>query len=154
VLFADNIIDDAANGISVTNFKEGGHGGIVRNNQVRNIGKRVTAEGNGVGISVEADVTATGNIIENCAYAGLRLGFGPYLRDVTASANVIRRSPYGIVVSVVPGAGRATISGNTIEGATRAAIVGAEWDKAETGDLTKGGAGRFPQLKISDNRTR
>jgi len=75
--------------------------------------------GNGFGISVEADVIATGNIIENCAYAGLKLGFGPYLRNVTASANTIRRSPYGILVSVAPGAGRAAIIDNRIEGATR-----------------------------------
>jgi uncharacterized secreted repeat protein (TIGR03808 family) len=155
--FLDNIIDDAANGISVTNFDVGGHGGLVRGNQVRNIGQRVLATltegaGNGFGISVEADVIATGNIVENCAYAGLKLGFGPYLRNVTASANTIRRSPYGIVVSVVPGAGRAAITDNRIEGATRGAIVGMEWHKAVSGDLAIGGAERYPQLRLSGNQ--
>ncbi len=155
--FLDNVIDDAANGISVTNFDVGGHGGLVRGNQVRNIGQRVLATltegaGNGFGISVEADVIATGNIIENCAYAGLKLGFGPYLRNITASANTIRRSPYGIVVSVVPGAGRAAITDNRIEGATRGAIVGMEWHKAVSGDLATGGAERYPQLRLSGNR--
>lgn len=155
--FLDNIIDDAANGISVTNFDVGGHGGRVAGNQVRNIGQRVLATltegaGNGFGISIEADVTATSNIVENCAYAGLKLGFGPYLRNVTASANTIRRSPYGIAVSVVPGAGRAAIIDNRVEGATRGAIVGMEWHKAVTGDLAIGGAERYPQLRVSGNK--
>ncbi len=155
--FLDNIIDDAANGISVTNFDVGGHGGRVAGNQVRHIGQRVLATltegaGNGFGISVEADVTAAGNIVENCAYAGLKLGFGPCLRNVTASANTIRRSPYGILVSVVPGAGRAAITDNRIEGATRGAIVGMEWHKAVSGDLAVGGVERFPQLRVSGNR--
>jgi uncharacterized secreted repeat protein (TIGR03808 family) len=157
VTFLDNIIDDAANGISVTNFDVGGHGGRVAGNQVRNIGQRVLTmltegAGNGFGISIEADVTATGNVIENCAYAGLKLGFGPYLRNVTASANTIRRSPYGIVVSVVPGAGRAAITSNRIEGATRGAIVGMEWHKAVSGDLAIGGAEHYPQLRLSGNQ--
>lgn len=155
--FLDNVIDDAANGISVTNFDVGGHGGRVAGNHVRNIGQRVMATltegaGNGFGISIEADVTATSNIVENCAYAGLKLGFGPYLRNVTASDNTIRRSPYGILVSVVPGAGRAAISGNRIEGATSGAIVGMEWHKAVSGDLAIGGAERYPQLYLSGNR--
>ncbi|MDO8875306.1 MAG: TIGR03808 family TAT-translocated repetitive protein [Pseudolabrys sp.] len=155
--FIDNIIDDAANGIAVTNFDVGGHGGIVRGNIVRNIGQRVRStltegSGNGFGISIEADVIATGNTIEDCAYAALRLGFGPYMRNVTASGNTIRRSPYGIVVTVVKGAGRATITGNRIEGASRGAIVGVEWHKAVSGDLTQGGAEKFPQLRLSGNR--
>lgn len=159
VTFVNNIIDDAANGIAVTNFDHGGHGGIVRGNVVRNIGQRVRAtltegSGNGFGISIEADVTASGNTIDNCAYAGLRLGFGPYLRNATASRNTIRRSPYGIVVSVAPQAGSAVITDNTIEGATRGAIVGLAWHKAMTGDLTQGGADKFPQLTIGGNRVR
>lgn len=155
--FVDNVIDDAANGIAVTNFDVGGHGGLVRGNTVRNIGQRVKStltegSGNGFGISVEADTEASGNIIENCAYAALRLGFGPYLRNVTARSNTIRRSPYGIVVSVVRGAGRAAIVDNAIEGATRGAIVGVEWHKAVSGDLVNGGAEKFPQLRLSGNK--
>jgi uncharacterized secreted repeat protein (TIGR03808 family) len=155
--FIDNVIDDAANGIAVTNFDVGGHGGVVRGNTVRNIGQRVLStltdgSGNGFGISIEADTVASGNTIENCAYAGLRLGFGPYLRNVTASGNTIRRSPYGIVVSVVRGAGRAAIIDNAIEGATRGAIVGVEWHRAVSGDLALGGAEKFPTLRVSGNK--
>ncbi|MEI8276073.1 MAG: TIGR03808 family TAT-translocated repetitive protein [Hyphomicrobiales bacterium] len=155
--FIDNVIDDAANGIAVTNFDVGGHGGRVTGNIVRNIGQRVKStltdgSGNGFGISVEADTIASGNTIENCAYAGLRLGFGPYLRNVTASGNTIRHSPYGIVVSVVKGAGRAAITGNSIQGATRGAIVGVAWHKAMSGDLAVSGADKFPLLKLSGNK--
>jgi uncharacterized secreted repeat protein (TIGR03808 family) len=155
--FIDNVIDDAANGIAVTNFDVGGHGGIVRGNTVRNIGQRVLStltdgSGNGFGISIEADTIASGNTIENCAYAGLRLGFGPYLRNVTASGNTIRRSPYGILVSVVRGAGRAAITDNAISGATRGAIVGVEWHKAVSGDLALGGTEKFPTLRVSGNK--
>ncbi len=155
--FVDNTIDDAANGIAVTNFDVGGHGGRVTGNIVRNIGQRVKStltdgSGNGFGISVEADSIASGNTIENCAYAGLRLGFGPYLRNVTASGNTIRQSPYGIVVSVVKGASRAAITGNMIDGASRGAVVGLAWHKAMSGDLTKGGAEKFPLLRLSGNK--
>lgn len=155
--FIDNVIDDAANGIAVTNFDVGGHGGVVRGNIVRNIGQRVLStltdgSGNGFGISVEADTVASNNTIENCAYAGLRLGFGPYLRNVTASGNTIRTSPFGIVVSVVRGAGRATITGNVISGASRGAIVGVEWHRVMSGDLTVSGAEKFPTLKLSGNK--
>ena len=155
--FIDNVIDDAANGIAVTNFDVGGQGGRVTGNTVRNIGQRVLStltdgSGNGFGISIEADTVASGNTIENCAYAGMRLGFGPYLRNATASKNTIRRSPYGIVVSVVKGVGRATIADNTIEGATRGSIVGVEWHKAVSGDLARGGAEKFPTLRVSGNK--
>ncbi len=106
--FIDNVIDDAANGIAVTNFDVGGHGGIVRGNIVRNIGQRVLStltdgSGNGFGISVEADTTATGNTIENCAYAGLRTR----LRALSAQCHGERHHhphlAFGIVVSVVRG---------------------------------------------------
>ena len=69
----------------------------------------------GVGIGVEAETAVTGNVIENAPYAGIRLGFGPYLRNVTAVGNVIRDAGIGIAVSVVQGAGAAAITGNIIQ---------------------------------------
>ena len=36
----------------------------------------------------------------------------------------------------------------------RGAIVGMEWHKQVTGDLTKDGAARYPQLTIANNRVR
>jgi uncharacterized secreted repeat protein (TIGR03808 family) len=124
---------------------------------LRNVGVRRPdnpPEGAGIGIGVEAESTVTGNVIENAPYAGIRLGFGPYLRNVTATGNVIRDAGFGIAVSVVQGAGRATITGNIIQGAKRGAIVGMEWHKAVTGDLAQDGTERYPLLTVANNQTR
>jgi len=67
---------------------------------------------------------------------------------------VVRGADYGIAVSVAPSAGTAVISDNLISDARLAAIVGREWDKTVTGDLSKDGAGRYAQLSIGGNRVR
>jgi uncharacterized secreted repeat protein (TIGR03808 family) len=134
-VIADNVIDGAENGISVTNFNEGGRLATVRGNIVRNLGTRRAnrpPEEAGVGIGVEADTVVSGNVIERAPRAGIRAGWGPYLRNVAVSGNVVRESSIGIVVSVVAGAGAAVISGNLIAGERRSAIIGMEWDKAAT----------------------
>ncbi len=154
---ADNVIDTAENGIAITNFNNGGRLATVHGNLLRNVGVRRPdnpPEGAGIGIGVEADTAVTGNVIENAPYAGIRLGFGPYLRNVTANGNVIRDVGIGIAVSVVQGAGGAAITGNIIQDAKRGAIVGMEWHKPVAGDLAQDGADRYPQLKLSGNQIR
>jgi hypothetical protein len=66
----------------------------------------------------------------------------------------VRTAGFGIAVSVAPGAGDAAITGNIISDARLGAIVGMEWAKAVSGDLTKDGAARYPQLTIASNRVR
>lgn len=152
---ANNVIDTAENGIAITNFNNGGRVAVVQGNLLRNVGVRRPdnpPEGAGVGIGVEAETAVTGNVIETAPYAGIRLGFGPYLRNVTATGNIIRDAGIGIAVSVVQGAGHAAITGNVIQGAKHGAIVGMEWHKAVTGDLAQDGAERYPQLKLSGNQ--
>ncbi|HEY4980347.1 MAG TPA: TIGR03808 family TAT-translocated repetitive protein [Pseudolabrys sp.] len=154
-LIADNVVDGAGTGISVTNFKEGGRLATVRGNILRNLRARqpgTPPEAAGVGIGVEADTAVTGNVIENAQTAGIQAGWGPYLRNVAVTGNVVRDSGIGVAVSVVTGAGSAVISGNLIAGARRGAIVGMEWHKAVTGDLALAGAERYPQIKISGNQ--
>ncbi len=156
-IVADNVIDTAENGIAITNFNNGGRLATVHGNLLRNVGVRRPdnpPEGAGVGIGVEAETAVTGNVIENAPYAGIRLGFGPYLRNVAVVGNVVRDAGIGIAVSVVQGAGAATVTGNIIESAKRGAIVGMEWHKAVTGDLALDGADRYPQLKLSGNQAR
>jgi len=156
-VIADNVIDAAENGIAVTNFNNGGRLGVVHGNLLRNINRRrpdTPPEWSGVGIGVEADTAVTGNTIENTLFAGIRAGWGPYLRNVSVTGNVVRNAGYGIAVSVAPGAGDAAISGNVISGAKDGAIVGMEWAKAVSGDLTREGAGRYPQLSIANNHAR
>ena len=155
-VIADNVIDGAENGIAVTNFNNGGRLGTVHGNLIRNLKPRRpdSLPQNGIGISVEAETAATGNVVENAARAGLRAGYGPYLRNVTLTGNVVRNAGMGIQVSVVPGAGDATITGNVITGARQGAIVGMAWEKAATGDLAKSGAERYQQLTIANNKVR
>jgi uncharacterized secreted repeat protein (TIGR03808 family) len=156
-LIANNVVDGAAVGISVTNFNDGGRLAVVQGNLIRNLVPRRPAgtdpgDGAGIGIAVEADTALTGNVVENAPTAGIVLGFGRYLRDVAATSNVVRRVGTGIAVSVTPGAGTALIANNVISEASRGAIIGMDRTRVATGDLAKSGAERYPQLTISGNR--
>ena len=94
----------------------------------------------------------TGNVIENAERVGLGLGWGPYLRDVIATSNVIRGSQTGIMVSVVEGARSTVISDNIISGAAKGAIVGYRWHEKATGDMANGDNEGFTHLSIERNR--
>lgn len=154
---ADNVIDRASDGISVTNYNEGGRLAAVTGNIVRNLyrdGRRAPGEPTalGRGIAVEADTVVAHNVVENAPSAGLWLGYGRYLRGVIASANIVRGGEYGIAVSVVEGAGSAIIRGNLLSGNTVAAIAGFDHDEAVTADLAVTGAGDHPHLSVSGER--
>jgi uncharacterized secreted repeat protein (TIGR03808 family) len=158
-VIANNIIDGAAVGIAVTNFSDGGRLAVVQGNLIRNLVRGRPAGEDQInteafGISVEADTVVSGNVLDNIDGTGIRAGYGPYLRDVTITANVVRSTDRGIAVSVVSGAGTAVIADNLISDARFGAIVGMEWDKAVTGDLSKDGAERYAQLSIGGNRVR
>src|SRR5262245_20719806 len=158
-VLANNVVDGAALGIAVTNFNQGGRFAVVQGNVIRNLVARRPAgtdpnDGAGIGIGVEADSAVTGNVIENAPTAGISIGYGQHLRDVTVTGNVVRMAGVGIAVSVAPGAGTALIADNLIAGTRDGAIVGMEWKKAVTGDLARDGAARYAQLAISGNRVR
>lgn len=151
-----NVVDGAANGISVVNFNEGGRLAVVSGNLVRNLSRRgpypADAPGFGSGIIVEADTSVTGNTIEGAPLNGIRLGWGTYMRNVVASANMIRDTDVGIAVSVADGAGPAVISGNIISEARKGAIVGHRWSDAVTADLVDNPGHGFAHLTITGNR--
>jgi uncharacterized secreted repeat protein (TIGR03808 family) len=158
-VIANNTIDGAAIGVAVTNFNHGGRLAVVQGNLIRNlIPKRPAGtdpnDGNGIGIGVEADTAVTGNIIENAPVAGISVGWGQYLRDVSVTGNVVRSAGVGIAVSVTPGAGSAVIADNLISGTKNGAIVGMDQRRAMTGDLAREGAARYAQLAINGNRVR
>jgi uncharacterized secreted repeat protein (TIGR03808 family) len=156
-VIANNIVDGAAVGVSVTNFDKGGRLGVVQGNLIRNLMRRQPPGSNPndtIGISVEADTAVVGNVIESASGIGIQAGWGAYLRDVTVTANVVRGADYGIAVSVASGAGTAVIANNLVSGARLGAIVGKEWAKTVTGDLSKDGAERYAQLSIDGNRVR
>jgi uncharacterized secreted repeat protein (TIGR03808 family) len=100
---ANNVVDTAENGISVTNFNNGGRLATVHGNLIRDIGvQRPDTAPEDAGIGIEAETAVTGNVVENAAQIGIRAGWGPYLRNVTVSGNVVRNAAIGIAVSVAP----------------------------------------------------
>jgi uncharacterized secreted repeat protein (TIGR03808 family) len=156
-LIANNIVDRAAVGISVANFDKGERIAVVQGNIVRNLFVGRPAGGDqsdvsSVGISVEADTVVSGNVIDSVPGTGISAGFGPYLRDVSITGNVVRDIDFGIAVSVVPGAGNALIADNLVSDAKLGAIVGMEWHKLAATDLAK--ETRYAHLSIGGNRVR
>lgn len=149
---ADNLVNGALHGISVTNFDQGGRLAVVSGNLVRNIEIGTFPEPRGTGIFVSADTTLTGNVVENAARSGYGLGYGPYLRDVVATSNIARDCPIGFEVSVVEGIRSTLIADNLISGASRAAILGMRWEDVATGDLAADGGQPHPELTIRGNR--
>ncbi|MDJ1462085.1 TIGR03808 family TAT-translocated repetitive protein [Nitratireductor sp. GZWM139] len=151
-----NLVDGAAHGISMANFDKGGRLCACTGNIVRNLSANgpypSPMAGFGIGINVEADSAVTGNVIENAPLAGIRMGWGPFLRNITASGNVIRKAKTGIIVSVVEGTGAAVISGNVFEDTPDGAVVGHRWADAVTGDLLRAGSKDIPHLTVADNR--
>ncbi len=149
-VIADNIVSQAALGISVTNFNQGGRLATVSGNLVRDLFTRDHWEPRGIGISVEADTVLDGNVVENAPVAGLNLGWGRYLRNVLARGNLVRNAPIGLAVSVAEGVGRAVISGNLFDDTPTGAIIGMDHAEAVTGDLL--GAEALPaHLTLSGN---
>jgi uncharacterized secreted repeat protein (TIGR03808 family) len=151
-----NIIDGAMLGISVTNFLDHkGRLATISGNLVRNLKEgRHPGDGShtgGVGIFAEAHTSITGNVVDGADRAGLQLGWGASLRDVTATGNTIRDSGNGIEVTVAPGAGRAAIIGNHLASLRKQAIVGMQWQRQVTGDLSVTGTKDWPTIHIGDN---
>ena len=158
-VIANNTVDGAAIGVSVTNFNEGGRLAVVQGNLIRNLLPKLPPgddpnDVGGIGISVEADTAVTGNVVEGAPTAGMMLGFGQYLRDVAVTGNIVRKADIGIAVSVAAGAGSVLIANNVIADILRGAIVGTDRRRIVTGDLIKGGTERYAHLSISGNRVR
>ena len=160
-VISNNIVDGAAIGVAVTNFNDGGRMAVVQGNIIRRLSRQRPAgtdpgDGAGIGIAVEADAAVTGNVIEDAPTAGIVLGWGRHLRDLTVTGNVVRNAPVGIAVSVSPGAGRAVIANNLLANTPNGGIIGMELKRPVTGDLAKEGAAAhyYAQLAISGNSVR
>lgn len=139
-IIASNIIDRAATGISVTNFNEGGRLAVVQGNLIRNLFRRETepVDKRGHGIAIEADTNVSGNTIEAAPTAGILIGWGPHMRDVAVTGNVIRASRSGVLISSdVTANGRVLVSSNLITGATDGAIRGHQRGRVSGPDLAE-----------------
>lgn len=119
-----NIVDGAASGIVVTNFSNGGRLAVVQGNLVRNLLRREhePVDKRGDGIAVEADAVVSNNVVEGAPNVGISIGWGPHMRDVVATGNLIRRSGIGIGVSSTERAGQCLIAQNMISGCRNGAI--------------------------------
>jgi uncharacterized secreted repeat protein (TIGR03808 family) len=144
-LIANNVIDGAATGISVTNFNDGGRLAVVQGNLVRNLRRREheLADKRGEGITVEADAVVANNVIENAPTCGIAIGWGRFMRDVNATGNVIRNARIGIAVSGDTGAGSCLITSNLISGASDGAVRAMDHARPIGGDLA---SAKTPQL--------
>ena len=141
-LIANNLVDTAATGITVTNFNNGGRLAVVQGNLVRNLFRREhePVDKRGHGITVEADTALTGNVVERAPTAGIVIGWQHWMREVVATSNLVRASRVGILVSNDPGAGACLLSNNMVSGATDGAIRAMDGNGDPTGpELTHGG---------------
>jgi uncharacterized secreted repeat protein (TIGR03808 family) len=151
-VIADNLIDGAAAGISMTNLDSGGHLASCTGNIVRNIAPRSEVNPDVVpyGIAAEADAVISGNIVDTVPGIGIAAGYGPFLRNVVISSNVVRHTRIGIGVSIAEGAGAVHIADNLVA-AAETPIAGLAWDRIVEPDLTvKSNA--FPNVTASNNR--
>lgn len=151
-MIANNLVAEAATGISVTNFKQGGRLATITGNLIRDLKRREfePVDKRGVGISVEADSVVSNNTIENAPSAGIVLGWGAYRRDLLASQNIIRNAKVGILVSADPEGGPTLITSNVITGSTHGAIRKARLD-APFGPHLSNGMATETGLMISQN---
>ncbi|GGB50246.1 Tat protein [Roseibium aquae] len=153
-IIANNLVDGGTMGISIANFMDGGRMAVCSGNLIRNLSETgpypPEVAGFGIGIAAEADTTITGNVIEGAPKFGLLLGWGPYMRNLVASQNILRECDTGIAVTVVDGAGSAVVTNNVIQGSRRGAILGYRWLDQTTNELN--GSLAFANLSIEGNQ--
>ncbi len=150
-VIANNIVDQAATGIAVTNFNEGGRLAVVQANLIRNLTFRKDVDRRGNGIAIEADGVVTGNVIENAQGFGIVAGWRNYLRDLNITDNLIRNAHIGIGVSTDPSAGIALIANNTISGSKDGAIRAMDGPTPIGPDLAKASASAYRNLAVHGN---
>jgi uncharacterized secreted repeat protein (TIGR03808 family) len=148
---ADNIIDTAAQGIEIVNWDVGGRLSQCTGNVCRNL-TGVDPEGLplGGGILCEADVIVANNLIDVAKNYGIRLGWGPYGRNLQASNNTIMGCSRGIEFSLAA-PGPYIVTNNIISGAALGAIVGMDHREPITGDLAAVGAKLPPHASVAGN---
>jgi uncharacterized secreted repeat protein (TIGR03808 family) len=153
-VIGDNIIDTAAHGIAIDGSAEGGRIAQCSGNLLRNIkGVDVTGLVLGTGISTEADTIIANNVVEAAADRGIALGEGKAARNLTATGNMIKDCPKGIVFSTV-GEGPYLVSQNMITGAKDGAVLGSDGTKIVTADLSKPKSKLPAYLVLANNAVR
>src|SRR5262245_35820907 len=153
-VIANNVVDKAAVGISVTNFNESGKLAVVQGNLIHNIFFRKDTNSRGIGIAVQADTVVSGNVIEISPGYGIMVGCGGELRHVSITDNFIRDAYIGIGVSTGSSARTALITRNTISGAKDGAIRAMNASTPVGSDLAMASAAAYANLAIYSNAAR
>lgn len=160
-IMANNIAEDVAQGFNITNLDHGGRLAICANNIVRRARRGIAPKGftpgkpndeiGGTAIHVEAEASVTGNVVEQASEVGISLGWSWAMRNIVATGNIVRDCGVGIGVSLVPKERNVVIANNVIAGAGRGAIVGTEYGRAVTGDLSRGPDRRAAGIRVEGN---
>ncbi|MFN3672225.1 MAG: TIGR03808 family TAT-translocated repetitive protein, partial [Bosea sp. (in: a-proteobacteria)] len=133
----------------------GGRLSVFANNIIRNAQRGFAPKGKelvgGMGVHVEAEAAVTGNVIESASDIGISLGWSWGMRNLVCTGNMVRKTGIGISVSLVPKERNALIANNLISEAARGAVVGTEFGKAVTGDLTQGPDKRATGVRVEGN---
>jgi uncharacterized secreted repeat protein (TIGR03808 family) len=109
-IVSNNIIRLCGNGINVVNSGQFNDGisrlVVVSGNLISNILNNPIPDPGysppstiGVGITVEQDCVVSGNVVEQCARAGIVAGTNTATRDLSVTGNLVRACPIGIGVS-------------------------------------------------------
>jgi uncharacterized secreted repeat protein (TIGR03808 family) len=149
-IIANNIVDGAAGGISITNLDRGGQLAVCSGNIVRNITpfSSTNPDVSPYGIYAEAETVISGNTIENVPGRAIAAGYGPFLRNVVISGNMVRKADIGIAVSVVEGTGAVHIADNLLAEILDHQVAGLAWDEVVEPDLLANAA-RFANVSVS-----
>ncbi|MGP0106142.1 MAG: hypothetical protein ACLPG2_12290, partial [Rhodoblastus sp.] len=136
---ANNIVANAAVGITVTNSWQGGRRVSITGNQVRSIARATFRTSDpdwpdystyGDGIYGEADVDIVGNIVEDCDGCGIYVGPAAIKNSTIKTAanvtgNIVKHARWGVGFwkGSNPALGFTLIQGNMIGGSARGAIM-------------------------------
>lgn len=154
-IITGNLVEDCAQGANITNLDHGGRLSVFANNIIRNAQRGFAPKGKeligGLGVHVEAEAAVTGNVIENASEIGISLGWSWGMRNLVATGNMVRKTGIGISVSLVPKERNALIANNVIAEASKGAVIGTEYGKVVTGDLTKAADQRAAGVRVENN---
>ncbi len=130
-IIANNIVEGAVNGISITNFDVGGRLATCTGNVVRRC--------NGFGIFAEAQTVINGNAVEAAIGTGIALGWAFASKALTAANNIVVGCGRGITFSVAEGAEPPMIVNNQITGTRQEAIAAMNHADLASADLSLAG---------------
>ncbi|PZU91774.1 MAG: TIGR03808 family TAT-translocated repetitive protein [Chelatococcus sp.] len=154
-IIANNLVEDCAQGADITNLDHGGRLSVFSGNVIRRARRAVAPHGKapvgGIGVHVEAEAAVTGNVIEDTSEIGISLGWSWGMRNLAATGNIVRRTGIGVSVSLVPKERNALVANNVIAESTKGAVVGTEYGKPVTGDLTKAWDTRAAGVRVEGN---